>query len=552
MQSSVFWWVRGVMAADAGRSFSRSAWQVVGGELLLLVVLNAALGMSPAHAASYNLTIAATRVVIDGATRDAIAINGQVPGPLLRFKEGEEAVIHVTNKLSEPTAIHWHGIVLPTAMDGVPGLSFPGIAPGTTYTYRFPVKQSGTYWYHSHAGLQEQAGVYAPIIIDAAVPQPQLANHEYVVMLSDWPQESPQQVFSNLKKDPDYYNRQQRTVVDFFRDVSNRGWSSTIAERRAWGQMRMNDSDIADVTGATYTYLINGKSPDENWTALFQPGEKVRLRIINAAAMSYFDVRIPGLKMTVVQADGNAVEPIAVDALRLAVAETYDVIVEPRAERAYTIFAEAMDRSGYAAATLAPRPGLRGEVPSLRPKYTLALEDLGPAHLGGDGGAHSGHAMGTAAVPDHVPPVAAGDAQVLTYRDLQAVMEYPDSRAPGREIEIRLTGNMERYIWTLNGKKPSEAEPIRLQHGERVRLKLVNETMMNHPMHLHGLWMRLDNGRGSRRPLKHVVNVGPGAVVYVDVDADTVGRWAFHCHLMYHMASGMFREVRVEPAGRRL
>lgn len=521
-----------------------------GAVLLFALVLN-----GPVAAAEYDLTIAPSTQRIDGKTRPAIAINGQVPGPLLRLREGDEAVIRVTNRLREPTAIHWHGILLPSSMDGVPGLSFHGIAPGQTYTYRFPVRQHGTYWYHSHSGLQEQAGVYAPLIIDPARPEADPPQRDYVLVLSDSPRESPAQVFANLKKDPDYYNYNQRTLFDFFRDVSGQGLSATLAQRRAWGQMRMNDADILDVSGATYTYLVNGNSPRQNWTALFQPGERVRLRLINAAAMTYFDLSIPGLPMRVVAADGNAIEPKEVDALRLSVAETYDVIVEPKEDRAYTVFAESMDRSGYARATLAPRPGMEAPIPALRPKYRLQLSDLGPAHLGGDGtghgghGAHAGHDMGAMADPFRpVPPVAEAGLRALAYPDLKAVASYGEPRPAGREIEIRLTGNMERYIWTLNGRKPGEAEPIRLQHGERVRLKLVNETMMNHPMHLHGLWMQLDNGQGAQNPLKHVVNVGPGHTVHVDVDADTVGRWAFHCHLMYHMASGMFREVMVEPA----
>jgi CopA family copper-resistance protein len=580
-----------------------------------------------AYAGTYNLVIDETTVNVTGESQPAMAINGSIPGPELRFREGEEVAINVTNRLAEPASIHWHGLVLPYGMDGVPGISFEGIKPGETFTYRFKIRQSGTYWYHSHSGLQEQAGVYGPLVIEPAKRDPFKFDREYTVLLSDWTDEPPARVMSNLKKQSDYYNYSQRTVGDFFADVGRNGLAATVRDRLDWGAMRMTPTDIADVGG--YTFLVNGKNPDQNWTGLFKPGERVRLRFINGSAMSYFDVRIPGLKMTVVQADGNNVQPAPVDEFRIAVAETYDVIVWPREDQAYTIMAEPMARTGYARGTLAPRAGMSAEVPPLRERPLLTMADMGMDHAGMDHGAmdhgandkvmphasahgaatgmshaptekpsgggghdHGGHAAmtgmehgktatssdtamtgsghhagmtgmnhggmpglaaGSKRKSDFAPgsgltPVAADGGRMLVYADLKAMKPYADYREPDREIELRLTGNMERYIWSINGVKYSQAEPIRLKEGERVRLKFVNETMMNHPMHLHGMWMQLDNGQGRFRPLKHVVNVAPGTTLSVDVPVDAVGEWAFHCHLLYHMASGMFRKVIVEPA----
>ena len=511
-----------------------------------------------AVAGTYDLTIDTIRVNFSGKASEALAINGQVPGPLLRFREGEDVTINVTNRLDTDTSLHWHGLLVPYTQDGVPGMSFPGIKPGETFTYRFTVKQSGTYWYHSHSGMQEQQGVYAPLIIDPAGREPFRFDREYVVMLSDWTDTAPMTVMSNLKKRSDYYNTSQRTVGSFLKDAADKGWGATVRDRLDWGEMRMTPTDIADVAG--YTFLLNGRTTEGNWTGLFKPGERVRLRIINGSAMSYFDLRIPGLKMTVVQADGNAVQPVPVDELRIAVAETYDVIVWPKEDRAYTIFAEALDRSGHARGTLAPRDGMTAAVPPLRPRPELTMADMG-MHSGMDHGPSSGvmpamdhSSMGhgaavggqSAAPKSGIAPVAADGGRVLVYGDLRAMKRVADYRPPDREIEFRLTGNMERYFWSFNDRKYSEAEPIRLRHGERVRFKFVNTTMMSHPMHLHGMWMQLDVGKKEFNPLKHIVNVAPGETLYVDVPADAKGDWAFHCHLMYHMASGMFRKVIVE------
>jgi L-ascorbate oxidase len=548
-----------------------------------------------AQAGTYDLTIEKLGVNITGKARDALTINGQIPGPLLRFKEGEDVTINVTNKLDTDTSLHWHGLLVPYTQDGVPGMSFPGIKPGETFTYRFTTKQSGTYWYHSHSGMQEQEGVYGPLVIDPAGRETFKFDREYIVMLSDWTDEKPMRVMSKLKKQSDYYNYSQRTVGSFFKDAAEKGWGATIRDRLDWGDMRMSPTDISDVTG--YTFLLNGKKAEENWTALFKPGERVRLRIINGSAMSYFDLRIPSLKMTVVQADGNAVQPVPVDELRIAVAETYDVIVWPKEEKAYTIFAESLDRTGFARGTLAPRDGMAAEVPGLRPRPLLTMADMGGMHEGMGHGAMAGmeseksgtaaggmqgmdhSAMGHGAAPgsqaaapstgmqgmDHsamghgsmpgmeglamksgIAPAAANGGKVLVYGDLRAMKRYADYRAPDREIEMRLTGNMERYFWSFNDKKYSEAEPIRMRLGERVRIKFVNTTMMSHPMHLHGMWMQLDVGKKEFNPLKHVVNVAPGETLYVDVPVDAPGEWAFHCHLMFHMSAGMFRKVIVE------
>ncbi|MQA67383.1 MAG: copper resistance system multicopper oxidase [Alphaproteobacteria bacterium] len=514
----------------------------------------------PAAAGTYSLTIEKKTVNFTGRDREAMTINGQVPGPTLRFKEGEDVTIHVTNKLDVDSSIHWHGFILPYQMDGVPGISFPGIKPGETFTYRFKVRQSGTYWYHSHSGMQEQQGMYGPVIIEPVKREPYRYDRDYVVMLSDWSDQSPHAILSNLKKKSDYYQYGQRTLGAFLDDAAEKGFGAALRDRLEWGEMRMAPTDIADVAG--YAFLTNGRTAAQNWTGLFRPGERVRLRFINGSAMSYFDVRIPGLKMTVVQADGNDVLPMPVDEFRIAVAETYDVIVQPKEDRAYTIFAQSMDRAGAARGTLAPREGMVVEVPPLSPRPQLTMADMGASHgdmdhaghgaaPGGGAGAdpHAGHVMGP--MSEYVPgsglaPVRKAGEKFLVYGDLRAMRPYAGYRKPDREIELKLTGNMERYFWSINGKKYSEAEPIRLKYGERVRFKFVNTTMMAHPMHLHGMWMQLDNGTGRFSPLKHVVNVAPGMTLNVDVPVDAEGEWAFHCHLMYHMATGMFRKIIVE------
>ena len=534
--------------------------------MAVLVSLSIATGV---QAGTYNLSVGEKVMNVTGKDRTALAINGTVPGPVLRFKEGEELTINVTNKLDVDTSIHWHGLILPFRQDGVPGISFDGIKPGTTHTYRFPTQQSGTYWYHSHSGLQEQAGVYGAIVIEPKGREPFRYDREYVVVLSDWHDTKPERVLANLKKMSDYYNRSQRTIGDFFNDVGKMGFSAAFQDRKMWGEMRMTPTDIADVSG--YTFLANGHSPDKNWTGLFKPGERVRLRFVNASAMTYFDVRIPGLKMTVVQADGNNVLPVSVDEFRIAVAETYDVIVRPTKNKAYTVFAESMGRTGYARGTLAPREGMRAEVPALRKRPLLSMSDMGMAHEGMDHGSMKGmdrskmkgmdhgsmksmdHSKMGGPKPDpfYAPgsglmPKAANGGKFLSYKDLRAQKPLYPLRKATREITLRLTGNMERYFWSINGIKYSKAEPIRLKYGERVRFKFVNETMMTHPMHLHGMWSILDTGSKKWNPIKHVVSVAPGTTVYTETEVDAPGKWAFHCHLIYHMATGMFREVIVE------
>ena len=569
----------------------------------------------------------------------AMAINRTVPGPLLRFREGEEAVLRVTNRLDEIASIHWHGIILPPAMDGVPGVSFGGIAPGETFTYRFPLLQSGTYWCHSHSGGQELLGVYAPFIVDPAEPEPFTYARDYVVMLSDWSFEPPERIIRKLKQQAGYYNHQKRTVTDLFRDAARNGWPATLSERLSWSRMRMDPTDFADVTGYTYTYLLNGLTPDANWTGLFARGERVRLRFIAAGAMTYFDIRIPGLRMTVVQADGQNVQPVEVDEFRIGPGETFDVIVAPD-DKAYTLFAEAMDRSGFARGTLAPRPGMAAPIPPRRKRPLRTMADMGmdmsgmemsgdmagmpgmagapdpkapvmdmAGHQTGDmaaadrsraaaeaqiKGAHAhGAAKATEAVgamagmgtplapkpgesptfihgPDthgvgnasvamaarsrlHEPGSGFDDpaARVLVYADLRSVAPQPDQRAPAREIELHITGNMERYMWSFDGKKYSEARaPIPFAYGERLRLVLVNDTMMEHPIHLHGMWMELENGAGAHQPRKHTVSVKPAERLTVAITADAPGQWAMHCHLLLHMEMGMFRVIEVSSPTR--
>ncbi|WP_085608247.1 MULTISPECIES: copper resistance system multicopper oxidase [unclassified Pseudomonas] len=520
----------------------------------------------------FELFIGETPVNFTGQPRTAMTINGSLPGPLLRWREGDTVTLRVRNRLKDSTSIHWHGILLPANMDGVPGLSFKGIEPGGVYVYQFKVRQHGTYWYHSHSGLQEQAGVYGPLVIDAREPEPFQYDRDYVVMLSDWTDEDPASLMKTLKKQSDYYNFHKRTVGDFIHDVGEKGWGATVADRTMWAQMKMNPTDIADVSGATYTFLMNGHAPDSNWTGLFRPGEKLRLRLINGSAMTYFDVRIPGLKMTVVAADGLHVKPVSVDELRIAVAETYDVIVEPAAD-AYTLFAQAMDRTGYARGTLAARAGLSAPVPALDPRPLVTMDDMG---MGGmdhgsmdmSGMDHSSMNMGpmqshpdsekdnplvdmqamttAAKLDDPGLGLRNNSRRVLTYADLRSTFEDPDGRDPSRTIELHLTGHMEKFAWSFNGIKFSDAEPLLLKYGERIRLVLVNDTMMTHPIHLHGMWSDLEDENGNFQVRKHTIDMPPGTRRTYRVTADALGRWAYHCHLLYHMEMGMFREVRVE------
>ncbi len=663
---------------------------------MLLAGAALAVAAMPALAQTIDLTLEQRLVNINGQDRPAVTVNGQFPGPLLRLREGEEAVIRVTNRMREASSIHWHGLILPASMDGAPGFSagfVRGIGAGETFEYRFPVRQSGTYWYHAHNLDHEQRGLYAPIIIDPRAPDPVRYDRQHVVQFSEWTDERPGRVLQNLKRDPGYYNFNRRTVVDLLRDLNRahdgEARRAVIRDRIDWGQMRMDPTDIADVTGYTYRYLVNGFRPETPVTMQFRPGERVRLRFINSGAMTYFDVRIPGLKMTVVQADGNDVQPVVVDELRIAVAETYDVVVEPREERTYQILAETMDRTGWARAQLAPRPDVPVEpLPPHRPRPILSMADMfmnpGPtgldrgtplperdqpghvAPMGGmDHGAmghgtaarqdpHAGHAMppapggamdhaamghsaaehaamghgqpsaeqparprrgqrqqaadrrGAAKPPaqqamdhaamghgpaDHAamghgpqPAMRGGahgpgtpatttaggmaahaalghgstvdtvahdtgappGAKVLSYRDLRPLRPDPEWRPYDRMIEVRLTGNMERYIWSMNGNEFWRAQPIVARYGERLRIRFINETMMNHPMHMHGMWMVPDLGHGAFNPRKHVVNIKPATVQEVDVIVDAEGDWAFHCHLLYHMESGMMRLFRVE------
>ncbi|WP_386080994.1 copper resistance system multicopper oxidase [Vreelandella sp. F11] len=605
------------MARSSIISHPLSRRQILKGGAALGLGSAAAMGLTPAWANPWGRTNVYAQGVeegpevslairreshpIDGQEATPITINGTSPGPMIRLQEGQDAVLRVTNLLDEPTSIHWHGLILPPEMDGVPGVSFAGIAPGETFTYRFPVRQNGTYWYHSHSGMQEQLGHAGPLIIDAAEREPFRYDREHVLLLTDWTFEDPMSVFRNLKTMEGYYNFQERTIADFFADVREKGFAQTAEMRGMWAQMRMSSRDIADVTGSTYTYLLNGHSSQENWNALFKAGERIRLRVINGSAMSFFDVRIPGLKMTVVAADGQPVQPVPVDEFRIGVAETYDVLVSPEDDRAYTIFAESMDRSGYARATLAPREGMQADIPERRQIADRGMEAMAAHGMGGmdhsnmAGMDHSGmsnmEGMDHSNMPgmssddagmegmDHsnmggMPGeqakigenglLVAGEAQpgsrydqagigidpnerrVLVYRDLKAFTPWPDRREPGRELELHLTGNMERYMWSFDGKKFSEVTgPIHFVKDERLRLILVNDTMMEHPIHLHGMWMELENGQGELIPRKHTLNVKPGERVSALITADAEGSWAFHCHLLYHMDAGMFRVVQV-------
>ncbi|MCK9537750.1 copper resistance system multicopper oxidase [Dokdonella sp.] len=528
----------------------------------------------------FDLSIGQSMVNVTGRARPAITVNGALPAPLLRWREGDTVTLRVANRLpTASTSIHWHGILLPANMDGVPGLSFDGIAPGETWTYRFQLRQSGTYWYHSHSMFQEQAGLYGPIIVEPRDPPPYHYDREHVVLLSDWTDLDPADLFRRMKKDSSYDNYYLRTVGDFVRDVREDGLAATLHDRRMWGEMRMTPSDISDINGHTYTFLMNGTAPDGNWTGLFKPGEKVLLRFINGSAMTYFDVRIPGLKMTVVAADGQYIHPVSVDEFRIAVAETFDVLVEPAGADAFAIFAQDMGRTGYARGTLAVREGLQPPVPPLDPRPLLTMDDMG--HGGMDHGnmGHDGHAMpGTDAASGHgahgmqqhpasetgnplvdmqamsLSPKLADPGMglrdngrtVLTYAAMKSLFEDPDGREPGREVELHLTGHMEKFAWSFDGIKFSDATPLRLNYGERMRIVLVNDTMMGHPIHLHGLWSDLEDEHGDFHLRKHTVDIPPGTKRSYRVRADALGRWAYHCHLLYHMEAGMMREVRVD------
>lgn len=552
----------------------------------------------------FDLTAGYAFVNLTGETRPATLVNGSLPAPVLRWREGDTLRIRLRNALDEDTSIHWHGIVLPANMDGVPGLSFAGVAPGDSYLYEFTLRQSGTYWYHSHSRFQEQTGLYGPLIIDALEPEPFSYDREHVVMLSDWTDRDPLGLYKLLKKQSDYFNFNKRTIGTLVDDVRDDGLLPTFRERMAWGRMRMLPSDLADVSGYGYTYLMNGTAPAGNWTGLFSPGERVRLRFINGAAMSFFDVRIPGLPMTVVAADGRNVHPVTIDEFRLGVAETLDVIVQPTGADAFTIFAQSMDRSGYARGTLATRAGLEAPVPEPDRVVYLTMADMGHGTMATGGADHAGMNHGAAdaagaahggadpaaaghggsngsmaegmsmdSMQDH-PPSEAGNPgvamqtmqpeaklddpgvglrnngrRVLTYADLRTLGGDPDGREPGRTVELHLTGHMERYLWSFDGIRFSDSAPLELRYGERLRITLVNDTMMDHPIHLHGMWSDLEDESGEYLVRKHTVNMPPGSKRSYRVTADALGRWAYHCHLLYHMEAGMFREVRVDTRG---
>ncbi|MCX2780798.1 copper resistance system multicopper oxidase [Microbulbifer thermotolerans] len=575
----------------------------------------------------FDLHIGYQPVNFTGRKRTAVTVNGSLPGPVLRWREGDTVTLNVTNHLAHDTSIHWHGVILPSHMDGVPGLSFSGIKPGETFSYQFQVSQSGTYWYHSHSDFQEQQGLYGSIVIDPAEPDPVAYDRDYVVLLSDWSDETPHNIYSKLKKEGHYYNLRRRTAGDLWREIRDKGLAATWREREMWNLMRMSDRDISDVTGRTYTYLMNGQTPDDNWTALFKRGEKIRLRFINAAAMSIFDIRIPGLKMKVVASDGQNIEPVTVDEFRIGVAETYDVVVEPEADTAYTLFAQTIDRSGFARGTLTSDLSLTAPVPAMDYAPVLTHRDMGMAHGSSDmnhtqhpmngmdharhgmehnrhqmgGTDHTGHTaasgyslhgdrpelsgmqgvwytgnLGRAGFGSHSPVVHLPSEyrytvdmrsehpmnglrdpgvglrdhmqrygrRVLNYGDIRNLTPTIDKREPSRELQLHLTGNMERYLWGMDGIPFNESAPLMLNYGERIRITLVNDTMMTHPIHLHGMWSELETEEPDYIPRKHTVLVQPGSQISYLVTANAYGRWAYHCHLLYHMP-GMFREVRV-------
>jgi FtsP/CotA-like multicopper oxidase with cupredoxin domain len=501
----------------------------------------------------FDLIIDEAAVNFTGKPHLAITVNGSIPGPTLHWSEGETVTLRVTNKLKVDTSIHWHGMILDTSMDGVPGMSFMGIMPGETFTYQFKVNQAGTYWYHSHSGYQEQQGVYGAIVIEPAGGEVVKADRDYVVTLSDWTDEDPAKVLKKLKMQGDYYNHNQPTAVQFIKDVAKVGLSEALDQRKMWNEMRMSPADLADVSAETYTYLMNGITPAGNWNGLFKPGEKVKLRFINSAGMSFFDVRIPGLKMTVVASDGQLVEPVTVDEFRIGVAETYDVIVTPT-EEAYTIFAQSMDRTGYARGTLATRAGMAAEVPALDKAEPLAMSDMMGDMVSGD--VHHAKTEYGPSVDMRVdtprsnlddPGVGLryNGRRVLNYSDLHSLKGIMGPAKADLDYELHLTGNMERYTWSIDGVAFGQSTPVHFPFGKRIRVTFVNDTMMSHPMHLHGMWSDLENPDGGLQVRKHTIIVQPAQRISFLVSADALGRWAWHCHLMYHMDTGMFREVVV-------
>ena len=511
------------------------------------VIIFSFLFTSSAWAETYHLEIAQKKISVNGVSAEKFTVNGTIPAPTLTFREGEQALIEVANHLDEDTSIHWHGLLLPGEMDGVPGFNgFPGIKPGETFTYSFKLRQSGTYWYHAHSLGQEQDGLYGAIIVSPREKDRIEYDREYVLLLSEYSKENAVQILGNLKMNSAYYNHAQRTIFDFFQDVKEVGLNAALQEALDWGEMRMSRTDLSDVSG--YTFLINGKSAEENWTGLFKKGERVRLRFINASAMSIFDVRIPGLKLTVVQADGQNVEPLIVDEFRFGVAETYDLVVTPQTEEVFTIVAEPIDRTGFALGTLASKGGMLGPMPQHRKRALLTMADMGGMHDMStmDHSKHSMHDMESMQSGWADADTPAG-MKALSYSDLRSLEVQKYTAAPEREIVLHLDGNMERFIWTLNGKKFEESEPIRLRYGERIKITYVNDSMMAHPMHLHGMFVQIDNGQPpEKRPNKHTVIIPPGTSYSVFLTADEPGEWAFHCHLLYHMLSGMMTQVVVE------
>ncbi len=547
--------------------------------------LPAPMGPQTLSGTEFDLTLSDTPMNLSGRTSSTTSVNGSIPGPTLRWREGTTVTLRVHNHLPTSSSIHWHGILLPFNMDGVPGISFHGIPAGETFTYQFHVRQSGTYWYHSHSRFQEQTGLYGAIVIEPDDGEPITTERDHVILFSDWTDENPEHIFTTLKQMSDFYNFQLPTAQDFARDANSMGVKGALAKRRMWNQMRMNPTDLGDVSGSTYTYLVNGASPSANWIGIAKAGERVRLRLINGSSSTFFDVRIPGLKMTVVSADGQAVDPVTVEEIRMGVAETYDVIVEPQDDRAYTIFAQSMDRSGYARATLAPRPGMEAEVPALDPKTWLSMIDMGMGGMGmaghvamqsmqempgmemkamhGVGGMEGMQGMSmknmksrdpsvdmrvmqlSRALNDPGPRLRGNGRHNLTYADLHTIGGSKDSRGAMREIQLHLTGNMQRFIWGFDGKKFSQADPLHFDHGERLRIVLSNDTMMAHPIHLHGMFGELEAANGEVMVRKHTFIVQPGKQLSYLVTADNPGQWAYHCHLLYHMEAGMFREVVV-------
>ena len=491
----------------------------------------------------YAFDIDAITVRYSGQPVQALAVGGQIPAPTIEATVGDTLRVTFHNKLEEDSSVHWHGVLLPHDQDGVPWLNTQPIGPGASFTYEYKVRHAGTYWYHSHSGLQEQRGIYGALVFHPRRPT-LAAERDYVVVFSDWTDENPEQVLRNLKKDGDYYARQKDSVQSWDEALAQGREAVNNRLRGAW--IRMGTMDLSDVG---YNLFLSNGSREPTLAA--EAGERARLRLINASASSYLNVEFAGGPMTLIAADGIDVEPQKVKRLRMAVAETYDVLVHIPERRAYALRATSEDGTGHSDAFIGA--GERMPAPDL-PKPNLYLMSHGGHGSHGAGGPgderseHHHHRM------DHAAHGAGGPRdEIIEYLTDYSPLRAKTSTAlpagaPVRKVHLKLTGNMERYIWSFNNKPLSQANSLLIRKGENVRFILDNETMMNHPLHLHGHFFRVLNGQGDYSPLKHTVNVAALSRTVIEFQANEEKDWFFHCHNLYHMRAGMARVVSYEDS----